>query len=145
MLPIRSSSGFWGWTTILVQQDLLLVNPFCLFPVTYSFMCPEMCSKGIYCIIFPDLGSVRHFFTFFETLNPVPGLWQPKLQLIISCLHGSSWVSKLQVQLCITSDCLILYQCQQVTSNTLQKSLLTCVLPCLCPAVLPLLKMSGQL
>lgn len=129
--PIHSSSGFSGWTTVLVQQDLMLVNPFWLFPVACSFMCPEMHSKRIYSFIFPDLASVLHFFTFFRILNPVPGSWQPILQLIIPHPRGSSCVSELQIQLCVTSYRPILYQCQQAASGTLQKSLSTaCVLPC---------------
>lgn len=110
--PIHSSFGFWHWATMLVQQDLLLVNPFWFFPVACSFTCPEMYSKRIYSIIFPDLASILHFFTFFRILNHVPGSWQPMLQLIIPCPPGSSWVSELQIQLCITSGWPILYQCQ---------------------------------
>lgn len=59
-------SGFLTqWAVRLVWHGLPLVNPCWLFPTTFSFLCPETCSKRTRSMIF--LGTdVR-----------VTGLWSP--------------------------------------------------------------------
>lgn len=131
--PSRSSSGSWGWTIRLVQQDLHLLNPCWLFPVTCSFMCTEMCSKRTDSVIFQGLGSVLLFFIPFRSWTLFQGHDS-------QCYH---WLSHAHpvLPLLVTADPAVhliwLAHPVPISTNYLWRPpkifSTTCVLPC-CPS-----------
>lgn len=137
--PTHSSSGFWGWTTMLVQQDLLLGNPFWLF-LWLALSCAQKCvPRGfialfsqIWCLYFTiSLFSVS--WTLFQGCDSQCSNWLFHAHLVLSVLVN-----------CRSSCASHLVGSSYSNVNKLSLHPPKASLNCLCPAMLPLLKMSGQ-
>lgn len=137
--PTHSSSGFWGWTTMLVQQDSLLVNPFWLSQ-SLALSCAQKCVPRWFTSLFSQIWGL--YFTF--------GLFSRPWILFQGCdSQCFNWLFNVKYppDSCVSelrSSCvshLAGPSCTNVTKVSLHPPKIS--LNCLCPAMSPLLKMSG--